>query len=126
MSYRLLVLGASRLLPLFPFDVVKISGSFIADLDGDDERARAIVAAVIGIARALKLAVVAEGIETRAQLTEVIDLGTDLAQGFLLGRPLFATDLERQVLASTRPATIQLPADAGSTGGSPTSSVQRP
>ncbi len=111
-------------LKLFPFDVVKISGSFIADLDGDDERARAIVAGVIGIARALKLAVVAEGIETHTQLAEVIDLGTDLAQGFLLGRPLFSIDLEREVLAPTRPTTIEIPADGALMSGLPGRSSQ--
>jgi diguanylate cyclase (GGDEF)-like protein len=82
----------------FPFELVKISRSFIADLTGDAPITRAIVASVIGLARALDLTVVAGGVETQQQLTEVIDLGGDLVQGYLLGRPLFTADLEEQVL----------------------------
>jgi len=95
----------------FPFDIVKISGSFIADLESEEPTARAIVASVIGLARALHLSVVAEGIETEGQLAHVIDLGGDLAQGFFLSRPLFAEDLESRVLdLSEAGSPITLPA----------------
>lgn len=67
-------------------------------------------ASVIDLAHALHLAVVAEGVETRQQLAQVVDLGGDLAQGYLLSRPLFAADLEAQVLdlAAAR-TTIRFP-----------------
>ncbi len=47
----------------------------------------AIVRAILGMARALDLRVVAEGIETEQQLTVLRQMGCDLAQGYLLGRP---------------------------------------
>ena len=66
----------------FPLDFVKIDKSFIADLERDP-RERAIVAAIIGLAHALNLTVVAEGVETLGQLQVLRDLDCDRAQGFL-------------------------------------------
>jgi diguanylate cyclase (GGDEF)-like protein len=70
----------------FVVDGVKIDGSFIAGLGrlGPDE---AIVTASIAFAHALGLEVTAEGIETRAQLDRLSDLGCDRGQGYLIGRP---------------------------------------
>jgi EAL domain-containing protein (putative c-di-GMP-specific phosphodiesterase class I) len=85
-------------LRVLPFDSVKIDRSFVAGLTGPDATTRAIIEMIIGLGRALRLPVVAEGIETAKQLTEVIALGATFAQGYLLGPPLFAVDLERQIL----------------------------
>lgn len=71
----------------FPLDEIKIDRSFVRDLDSD-ERAAAIVAAIIALARELKLRVVAEGVETHAQLERLRLLGCDQFQGFLLGQPM--------------------------------------
>jgi diguanylate cyclase (GGDEF)-like protein len=70
----------------FVVDGVKIDRSFIAGLGrlGPDE---AIVTASIAFAHALGLEVTAEGIETRAQLDRLADLGCDRGQGYLIGRP---------------------------------------
>ena len=70
----------------FVVDGVKIDRSFIAGLCrlGPDE---AIVTASIAFAHALGLEVTAEGIETRAQLDRLSDLGCDRGQGYLIGRP---------------------------------------
>ena len=69
----------------FVVDGVKIDRSFIAGLGrlGPDE---AIVTASIAFAHALGLEVTAEGIETRAQLDRLADLGCDRGQGYLIGR----------------------------------------
>jgi len=69
----------------FVVDGVKIDRSFIAGLGrlGPDE---AIVTATIAFAHALGLEVTAEGIETRAQLDRLTDLGCDRGQGYLIGR----------------------------------------
>jgi diguanylate cyclase (GGDEF)-like protein len=70
----------------FPVDALKIDRSFVQGLTmgtGDT----AIVTAVIGLANALGLNVVAEGVEDAAQLRELSNLGCDAAQGYLLGRP---------------------------------------
>ncbi|MGH9099362.1 MAG: putative bifunctional diguanylate cyclase/phosphodiesterase, partial [Acidimicrobiales bacterium] len=69
-----------------PVDVVKVDGSFVAAL-GLGGREAAIVDSMIHLAHTLHLDVVAEGVETDAQLVHLARLGCDVAQGFLLGRP---------------------------------------
>ena len=71
----------------FPFDALKIDRSFVEGLGIEQERT-AIVEAVIGMARALSLDAIAEGVENEAQLAELRRLGCDYAQGHLFSRPL--------------------------------------
>ena len=73
----------------FPFDALKIDRSFVEGLGVEQERT-AIVEAVIGMARALSLDAIAEGVENEAQLSELRRLGCDFAQGHLFSRPLAA------------------------------------
>ena len=82
----------------FPFDALKIDRSFVEGLGIEQERT-AIVEAVIGMARALSLDAIAEGVENEAQLSELRRLGCDFAQGHLFSRPLApqkVTDLLRE------------------------------
>ncbi len=71
----------------FPFDALKIDRSFVDALGVEQERT-AIVEAIIGMARALSLDVIAEGVENEAQLSELRRLGCDFAQGHLFSRAL--------------------------------------
>ena len=71
--------------------------SFIADLDRPDTRA--IVTAITGLARELDLEIVAEGIETRAQASQVRALGCQFAQGYLYARPMPAADMADRLAA---------------------------
>ncbi len=71
----------------FPFDALKIDRSFIEGLGVERERT-AIVEAVIGMAHALSLDAIAEGVESEAQLAELRRLDCDFAQGHLFSRPL--------------------------------------
>jgi diguanylate cyclase (GGDEF)-like protein/PAS domain S-box-containing protein len=71
----------------FPFDALKIDRSFVDGLGVEQERT-AIVEAVLGMARALSLDAIAEGVENEAQLSELRRLGCDFAQGHLFSRPL--------------------------------------
>jgi EAL domain-containing protein (putative c-di-GMP-specific phosphodiesterase class I) len=70
----------------FPVDGLKVDRSFIKGLGVDPEDS-AIVAAVVKLAHTLGLAVVAEGVETAAQLHRLRELDCEAAQGFYLGRP---------------------------------------
>jgi diguanylate cyclase len=70
----------------FPFDKIKIDGSFIKSVNVN-EQAAAIVRSVLGLGRALRLPVLAEGVETRAEFEFLESELCDEAQGFLLGRP---------------------------------------
>ena len=71
----------------FPIDVLKIDRAFIGNLDQDDALT-AVLKTVTELARTLKFAVVAEGIETEPQLNVVRNLRCDFAQGYYFSRPL--------------------------------------
>jgi diguanylate cyclase (GGDEF)-like protein/PAS domain S-box-containing protein len=75
-----------------PLDTLKIDQSFVADL-GRSKEADAIVTSIIAMAHAVDLSVIAEGIEEPGQLEVLRELHCDLAQGYLLGRPVAAADL---------------------------------
>ena len=70
----------------FPFDKIKIDQSFISNVKSNPQSA-AIVRAVIGLAHGLNLPVLAEGVETKAQLDFLAAESCDGVQGYLLGRP---------------------------------------
>lgn len=69
-----------------PFDAVKIDRSFVRDLLVD-ARATHLLESIVALGRALRLHVIAEGVETPEQLEHLERLGVGFAQGFLLGRP---------------------------------------
>ncbi|HUG84870.1 MAG TPA: EAL domain-containing protein [Euzebya sp.] len=70
----------------FPVRSIKIDRSFVTDLASSTED-RAIVASTIEMAARLGLRTVAEGVETAAQAAVLIELGCDMLQGYLFGRP---------------------------------------
>jgi len=78
----------------FPISKLKIDRSFVMGLP-DDEGDRAIVSATIGMARGLKLKVVAEGVETIAQRDYLAGLNCESFQGFLCSPGLPADEFER-------------------------------
>jgi diguanylate cyclase (GGDEF)-like protein len=84
----------------FPIDVLKVDRSFIADLN-DQAGDAAILGAVVGMAGALGISVVAEGVEAKEQLSRLTLLGYDLAQGYYFARPGPAAEV-RGLFADTR------------------------
>jgi diguanylate cyclase (GGDEF)-like protein/PAS domain S-box-containing protein len=70
----------------FPFDKIKIDQTFISNLETNPQSAT-IIRAVIGLARALEVPVVAEGVETPEQLAFLESERCDEVQGYLIGRP---------------------------------------
>jgi diguanylate cyclase (GGDEF)-like protein/PAS domain S-box-containing protein len=81
--------GSSALTHLtrMPIDMVKLDRAFVSRVDRDPQ-IRALCESVVGIGRALGMEVVAEGVETAAQLAAVRDFGCAYAQGFVLARPM--------------------------------------
>jgi EAL domain-containing protein (putative c-di-GMP-specific phosphodiesterase class I) len=73
-------------LQAFPFDKIKIDQRFISNLTPNSQSAT-IVRAVIGLARGLKIPVVAEGVETKEQLDFLASESCDKVQGYLIGLP---------------------------------------
>lgn len=69
-----------------PIAELKIDRAFVRQLETDDED-RAIVTAILSMARALGLHVIAEGVETEGQLAFLRECGCEAAQGFYFGRP---------------------------------------
>lgn len=86
-------LAAVRRLPL---TALKIDRSFVSGL-GSDEGDRAVVRAMVDMARALNLDLVAEGVETDAQRVALLGLGITSGQGWLFGRPAPAVALARHL-----------------------------
>ena len=77
----------------FPVDYVKIDQAFIRGLQEGNQDA-AIIRAIIAMAKSLGLQIVAEGVETRDQLTFLQEQGCDEAQGYYISRPLDAGAFE--------------------------------
>jgi diguanylate cyclase (GGDEF)-like protein len=73
-------------LPKLNFDFVKLDRSFVSEMM-ERRETRSFVKSILELAHDLHMKVIAEGVETRQQLSLVKSLGTDEAQGFLLGRP---------------------------------------
>jgi diguanylate cyclase (GGDEF)-like protein len=84
----------------FPIDVLKIDRSFVKEI-GENEHHTEIVAAMIAMAHILKLHVVAEGIETRAQLDILTEKKCDIVQGFLFKKPVPAEDVPGLLMQQT-------------------------
>jgi diguanylate cyclase (GGDEF)-like protein/PAS domain S-box-containing protein len=78
----------------FPFHALKIDRSFIDGLGIEQERT-AIVEAIVGMARALSMEIIAEGVESEVQLAELRRLGCDLAQGHLFHAAMPAAEITR-------------------------------
>ncbi len=92
----------------FPIDALKIDRSFVDALGVEQERT-AIVEAIVGMARALSLDVIAEGVENEAQLSELRRLGCDYAQGHLFSRALPAEKISALLGDGTAPYSGILP-----------------
>jgi diguanylate cyclase (GGDEF)-like protein len=85
--------GLSQIAHL-PLDALKIDRAFVAGMTISTEH-MAIVSAVINLAKALRIYVVAEGVETEEQAGRLYALGCDEAQGYLFNRPMPAEDISK-------------------------------
>lgn len=91
--------GYSSLLTLkrFPVDAIKVDRSFIRDLPSREED-RAIATAIIAMGRTLGMTVIAEGVETQAQLAILREVGCDEIQGFYFSKAVSALALSELLL----------------------------
>jgi EAL domain-containing protein (putative c-di-GMP-specific phosphodiesterase class I) len=95
-----------------PFDKLKLDQSFTRDAVACEQDA-AITRAIVAMAHGLELTVVAEGVETVAQLDFLMGLGCTIMQGYLLGRPQPGSALTEILRAAQRPGgSPRLPAVA--------------
>jgi diguanylate cyclase (GGDEF)-like protein/PAS domain S-box-containing protein len=84
----------------FPIDVIKIDRSFVAGL-GSSPQDSVVCTAIVGLADALGLSTIAEGVETQHQLQRLTQLGCTAAQGYYLARPQSAAAID-EMLARSR------------------------
>lgn len=78
----------------FPFDTLKIDKSFIGQMSGVTN---VILGSIVQLAHDLDLNLVAEGVETEESVEQLMDMGCPLAQGFLFGKPLLASDADQML-----------------------------
>ena len=79
-----------------PFDRLKVDRSFIRELAGNRDDV-AIVHAIITLGKSLDMQIIAEGVETDAQLAQLHMENCDIAQGYFFGRPVPASEIGRQI-----------------------------
>jgi len=96
-------------LQALPIDVLKVDRCFVHGLEGGGASAR-IVDTVVRLAHGLGVRVVAEGVESPAQLEALRKLGCDAAQGYLLGRPQPPEGITSLLQAKSPPETLAIPA----------------
>ena len=86
-----------NMLSAMPVDVLKMDRAFLRKL-GEDEKSRQMVALILDLARSLQVSVVAEGVETAAQLRLLREMGCPLVQGFFFSHPLPVEEFEETVI----------------------------
>ncbi|MCP3962039.1 MAG: EAL domain-containing protein [bacterium] len=96
----------------YPVDRLKIDRSFVSRMSAEDEDLE-IVRTIVSLAHGLRLSVMAEGVETREQLTQLKALGCAYAQGFLFARPLSPGAVEDLLEAGPTPFGDMTRADDG-------------
>ncbi len=84
----------------FPVDRVKIDRSFISTLDSPGSPSTRLVEAIVSMAHALRMDVVAEGVEGSGQLETLRSIGVDVVQGYLVGKPQSADDAWNRIAES--------------------------
>lgn len=77
----------------FPVDVLKIDRSFVKRIGANDDNLE-IIRAITNLAHSLNMNVIAEGVETEEQLTQLKALGCEYMQGYLFSKPLSGKDME--------------------------------
>ncbi|MBS0252559.1 MAG: bifunctional diguanylate cyclase/phosphodiesterase [Proteobacteria bacterium] len=77
-----------------PVDKLKIDRSFVVGMN-TNKGGEALVGAIVGLARALELSVIAEGVETEEERSQLLKLGCYNFQGYLTGRPVSADEISK-------------------------------
>ncbi len=86
-----------NMLSAMPVDVLKMDRTFIRNMEYDEKDIQ-LVALILDIAKNLGIQVIAEGVETEAQLQQLRELGCSLVQGYYFSRPLHPREFEEKVL----------------------------
>ena len=80
-----------------PIDTLKIDKSFVDNIEGDDS-SRVIIDSIVGLVNKLGYETVAEGVETEGQFAYLKNIGCDMIQGFLLGKPMPEEEIDKLLI----------------------------
>ena len=89
----------------FPVSKLKIDSSFVRELDANPDDA-VIIVAIIGMAKSLKLRVIAEGVENEAQIAFLQEHGCDEIQGYYFSRPITAAEVAEKLANARVPGKV--------------------
>jgi EAL domain-containing protein (putative c-di-GMP-specific phosphodiesterase class I) len=92
----------------FPVGIVKIDRAFVMDLDRRDTPNASLITAIVAMSNALGVDTIAEGVENETQAEHLVELGCDVAQGYLYSRPVPAADVPAAVARLRARASTQL------------------
>ena len=92
-----------NMLSAMPVDILKMDRAFVLSVERDEKNVQ-LVAVILGLAKTLKIPVVAEGVETPSQLKMLRDLGCELVQGYVLCRPLPPAEFEEKIILKLQEA----------------------
>jgi diguanylate cyclase (GGDEF)-like protein len=93
------------LLEQYPIDILKIDQA-VADVDRAEQQRSRMVGAIVGVARALELTTIAEGVEDARQLSQLRELGCDAVQGYHFARPDTADAVGRLLCREAKLAPV--------------------
>ena len=91
----------------FPIDTLKIDRAFVSRMDTSSDSAE-IVRTILMLAHNLKMEVVAEGVETSAQVKQLKELGCDFGQGYFINRPMDAESATKLLAEEARLPQLSL------------------
>jgi len=91
-----------NMLSAMPIDVLKMDRAFVRNIEHDQKDIQ-LVALILDIAKNLQVPVVAEGVETAAQVKLLKELGCSIVQGYFFSRPLHAADFETEFVQKMQP-----------------------
>ena len=86
----------------FPFTRIKIDRSFVRDLH-ERSNSQQIIRAIVTLGKTMGMSITAEGVETRLQLAFLEEVGCDVIQGYLVGRPIPDSEVAATLRAQTKP-----------------------
>ena len=89
-----------NMLSSMPIDILKMDRSFVSRIEYE-EKDQHLIELILGIARNLKVPVIAEGVETETQLQLLKEMGCELVQGYFFSRPLPAQEFEKNIIEKT-------------------------
>lgn len=88
-------------LQVLSIDMIKIDKSFVDSIDINPENKK-ILSMIVNLSHELGMKVLAEGVETKEQLNNIIEMGCDYAQGYYFYKPLYVAEFERILLEQKR------------------------